>query len=47
MEYQDEQLEILTDETNDALSLSTTISIVMCIISIIIGILLVLFVHKK
>ncbi|QUG43152.1 methyl-accepting chemotaxis protein [Psychrobacillus sp. INOP01] len=47
MEYQDEQLVILTDETNDALSLSTTISIVMCIISIIIGILLVLFVHRK
>ncbi|MCZ8534177.1 methyl-accepting chemotaxis protein [Psychrobacillus psychrodurans] len=47
MEYQDEQLMILTDETNDALSLSTTISIVMCIISIIIGILLVLFVHRK
>ena len=47
MEYQEEQLMIITDETNDALSLSTTISIVMCIISIIIGILLVLFVHKK
>jgi methyl-accepting chemotaxis protein len=47
MEYQEEQLMIITDETNDALSLSTTISIVMCIISIIIGVLLVLFVHKK
>lgn len=47
MEYQDEQLMILTDETNDALSLSTTISVVMCIISIIIGIILVIFVRRK
>jgi len=47
MEYQDKQLSILTDETNDALSLSTIISIVMCIISIFIGIILVLFVRRK
>lgn len=47
MEYQDEQLLILTDETYDALSLSTIISIVMCIISIIIGSILVLFIRRK
>ena len=47
MDYQNEQLLILTNETNDALSLSTIISIVMCVISIIIGILLIVFVRRK
>lgn len=47
IEYQDQQLTILTKETNDALSFATLISIIMCIISVIIGIILVLFVRKK
>lgn len=47
IEYQNQQLTILTKETNDALSFSTLISIIMCIISVIIGIILVLFVRKK
>lgn len=46
-EYQNQQLSILTKETNDALSFATFISIIMFVISVIIGIILVLFVRRK
>ncbi len=47
IKYQNQQLSILTKETNDALSFATFISIIMFVISVIIGIILVLFVRRK
>lgn len=47
IKYQNQQLSTLTKETNDALSFATFISIIMFVISVIIGIILVLFVRRK
>lgn len=46
MDYQDEQLEIISGETSDAISSSKTTSIVVLILSIIISIILIIFVRK-
>lgn len=46
MDYQDEQLEIISGETSDAISSSRTTSIVVLVLSIIISIILIIFVRK-
>lgn len=46
MDYQDEQLEIISGETSDAISSSKTTSIVVLVLSIIISIILIIFVRK-